>query len=235
MILAIDTSTEWTSVAVYSPEEGVLAEETWRSHRQQTVQLMPTVQRLMNVLDMPSKALTGVAVATGPGSFSGVRVGISAAKGVAYALEVPLWGVPTLDVMAYTHAAVTAAQVCAVLDMGRRRFAWALYRTKSAKWSRLTPYAAGTLDEMARGLQEYESNVATLVCGELSEEAGRHLRDDLGVHIAIAPRASSLRRAGYLAELAAQRAARGEKDDPATLQALFVQAPADEKAQAATT
>ena len=222
MILALDTSTEMTSVAVYSPQEGVLAEETWRSHRQQTVQLMPTVQRLMATLDMPSKAITGVAVATGPGSFSGVRVGISAAKSIAYALEVPLWGVPSLDILAYAHAAVTAAQVCAVLDMGRRRYAWALYRTRSAKWSRLTPYQGGTLEELTRALQEYESNVATLVCGEISDEAGKQLRETLGVHIAIAPRASSVRRAGYLAELAAQRDAQGERDDPATLQAIYL-------------
>ena len=188
------------------------------------MQLMPTVQRLMATLDIPSKALTGVAVACGPGSFSGVRVGISAAKSIAYALDVPLWGVPSLDIVGYAHAAITAAQVCAVLDLGRHRYAWALYRTRSAKWSRLTPYQGGTLEEMVSGLQEYESNVATLVCGEISEEAGKHLRESLGVHIAVAPRASSLRRASYLAELGAQRAGRGERDDPATLQAIYLAA-----------
>lgn len=223
MILALDTSTEMASVAIYSLQEGVLAEETWRSRRQQTVQLMPAVQRHMLALDLPSKALTGIAVGTGPGSYSGVRVGISAAKSLAYALDVPLWGVPTLDIMAYAHAAVTAAQVCAILDMGRHRYAWALYRTRSAKWSRLTPYQAGTLEELARSLQEHESSVATLVCGELPDGAATQLRETLGVHAAIAPRASSLRRAGYMAELAAQRHHRNERDDPATLQAIYLQ------------
>src|SRR5438270_12061032 len=118
MILAIDTSTDQASIALYRAGEGVIAEQSWRSGRQQTVQLVPGVQRLMALAGSTVRDVTGVAVATGPGSFSGVRIGISTAKSMAYALGVPLWGVPSLDILAYEQAAVTAARVCPVLSMG---------------------------------------------------------------------------------------------------------------------
>jgi tRNA threonylcarbamoyladenosine biosynthesis protein TsaB len=225
MILALDTSTDIASIALYRRGEGILGEQTWLSNRQQTVQLLPNVQRLMSLLDVTTRDLEGIAVATGPGSYSGVRIAVSTAKSLAYSLEVPLYGVPSLDVLAYSHVAVTAAQVCAVLNMGRNRLAWALYRTKGTQWRRLTPYANSTPTEMAESVRDYETNLATLFCGELNAPALEAIKDILGVQASISPPAASLRRSGYLAELAIQRADQGESDDPATLQALYIQPP----------
>jgi len=223
MILAIDTSTEMCSIALYKPGQGVIAEQTWLSGREQTTQLLPNVQRLMSLVGTATRDLTGVAVATGPGSFSGVRISISAGKSMAYALGIPIWGVPSLDVLAYQQVAVTAAQVCAVLNAGRGRLAWAVYRTRGTRWQRLTPYANNTPEELADAIKGIESNVATLFCGEISPETAAILAEKAGKEAAIAPAASALRRAGYLAELALQRAAEGESDDPATLQAIYLQ------------
>jgi tRNA threonylcarbamoyladenosine biosynthesis protein TsaB len=223
MILAIDTSTEMCSIALYRTEEGIAAEQTWLSGREQTTQLLPNLQKLMSLVGATTRDLTGIAVATGPGSFSGVRIGISAGKSMAYALGLPIWGVPSLDVLAYQQVAVTAAQVCAVLNAGRGRLAWAVYRTRGTSWQRLTPYANNTPEELADAVKAIETNVATLFCGEISPAVAKVLTDKLGKEAAIAPASAALRRAGYLAELALQRAARGESDDPATLQAIYVQ------------
>ena len=226
MILALDTSTDMCGIALYRPAEGVLAEQSWLSGREQTTQLLPNVQRLMSLVNVHNSDLTGVAVATGPGSFSGVRIGISVAKSIAYALGLPIWGVPTLDVLAYQQVAVTAAQVCAVLNAGRGRLAWALYRTRGTRWQRLTPYTNSTPQEMAEAVVQYESNVATLFCGEINAETAIVLREVAGKDAAIAPAAAAVRRAGYLAELALQRSNRGESDDVATLQPIYLQPPA---------
>jgi len=225
MILALDTSTEMCSFALYRPLEGVIAEQTWLSGREQTTQLLPNVQRTMSLVGITARDLTGVAVATGPGSFSGVRIGISTAKSMAYALSIPVWGIPSLDVLAYQQVAVTAAQVCAVLNAGRGRLAWAVYRTRGTKWQRLTPYTNNAPHELAEAIKAMESNVATLFCGEISPETAAILTQVLDKETAIAPAAAALRRAGYLAELALQRAGRGESDDPATLQAIYLQPP----------
>ena len=225
MLLAIDTSTEMASIALYSPEEGVRAEQSWLSGREQTTQLLPNVQRLMQLTDVRQPQLTGVVVATGPGSFSGVRIGISTGKSLAYALAIPIWGVPSLDALAYQQVAVTAAQVCAVLSAGRGRLAWALYRTRGTRWQRLTPYANSTPEEMAAAVLASETNVGTLFCGEINRETASVLTEALGGAASVAPAAAGVRRASYLAELALQRAQRGESDDPATLQAIYVPHP----------
>jgi tRNA threonylcarbamoyladenosine biosynthesis protein TsaB len=234
MILAIDTSTDMTSIALYRPAQGVLVEQSWLSGREQTTQLLPNIQRAMSLVSVTPRDLTGVAVATGPGSFSGVRIGLSEAKGLAYALQIPLWGVPSLDALAYQQVAVTAAQVCAVLSMGRHRLAWALYRTRGTKWQRLTPYHNSTPEELAEAVKEQESstNVGTLFCGEINPEVAALLTEKLDKEASIAPAAAGVRRAAYLAELALQRANRGEADDPATLQAIYLQAPLPASVQA---
>jgi tRNA threonylcarbamoyladenosine biosynthesis protein TsaB len=232
VFLAIDTSTEMASIALYTPDQGVRAEQSWLSGREQTTQLLPNVQRLMSLTGVRQADLGGVVVATGPGSYSGVRIGISTGKSLAYALGIPVWGVPSLDALAYQQVAVTAAQVCAVINAGRGRLAWALYRTRGTRWQRLTPYANSTPTEMAEAIKAYETNVATLFCGEIEGETAHLLTSILGDNAAIAPAAAAIRRAAYLAELAMQRAMRGESDDPATLQAIYV--PPGSAAQAAT-
>jgi tRNA threonylcarbamoyladenosine biosynthesis protein TsaB len=188
------------------------------------------VQRVLSLVNAKSADLTGVAVAIGPGSFSGVRTALSAAKSIAYALELPIWGVPSLDVLAYQQVAVTAAQVCAVLSAGRGRLAWALYRTRGTRWQRLTPYANSSPQEMAAEVVQYETNetnVATLFCGDISPETAGVLREAMGKEAAIAPEAAAVRRAGYLAELALQRANQGESDDLATLQPIYLPPPSE--------
>ena len=229
MILALDTSTEYASIALYLPGQGVLAEQTWRSGREQTTQLLPTVQGLMSLVGVDTTGLAGVAVATGPGSYSGVRIGISTAKTLAYSLGIKLWGVPSLDVLAYSQVAVTAAQVCAMLALGRGRYGWALYRTRGARWQRLTGYANDTIPEIAARAAETgaEARIATMFCGELDAAAASQITGIMGSNASIAPAAAGLRRAGFLAELALQRSERGEADDPATLQAIYLQPKAE--------
>jgi tRNA threonylcarbamoyladenosine biosynthesis protein TsaB len=224
MILAIDTSTDMASIALYNPAQGVLFEQAWLSGREQTTQLIPYMQRAMSLVGVTVRDLTGIAVATGPGSFSGVRIGISVAKTMAYSLQIPLWGVPAPDALAYSQVAVTAAQVCAVLSMGRNRLAWALYRTRGTRWQRLTPYSNSTAEEMAAAIKTHDSSIATLFCGEISQNTAAVLHEHLGNEAAIAPAAAGVRRASYIAELALQRANRGESDDPATLQPIYLQA-----------
>jgi tRNA threonylcarbamoyladenosine biosynthesis protein TsaB len=223
LILAIDTSTEIASLALYRPVEGILAEQTWLSGREQTTQVLPTLERLMALVGVTTADIGGIAVATGPGSFSGVRIGLSNAKSMAYALQIPVWGVPTLDALAYQQVAVTAARVCAVLKMGRGRLAWALYQTKGTRWQRLSAYGSGTAQEMAQSIASEEATTGVLFCGEIDSETATAITELLGDRASIAPAAAGARRAGYLAELALQRGSRGESDDPKTLHAVYLQ------------
>ncbi|HET7080691.1 MAG TPA: tRNA (adenosine(37)-N6)-threonylcarbamoyltransferase complex dimerization subunit type 1 TsaB [Chloroflexia bacterium] len=220
MIVAFDTSTEWCSVALYDPTGGVRAEETWHAGREQTRELLPTVHAMLERMHLAPADLRGVAVALGPGSFTGLRVGLATAKGLAYALDIPLWGIPTLDIMGYAHMAITAAPVCAVLHAGRGRLAHAFYRTRAGVWQRISEYANTTVAELIAQI-----DTPTIFCGEIDPAVARELETQLGRQASVAPSASSLRRAGYLAELAWQRAQQGERDDVALLQPLYLHVP----------
>ena len=166
--------------------------------------------------------MTSLAVALGPGSFTGLRVGLATAKGLACGARLPLWGVPTLDILGYAHSAMTAAPVCAVVTAGRGRLATPLYRTQHGRWQRLGEYQNTT----SRRSHARRSSSRRSFVGETG--AGRRharSRTSWGGWPASRPPATSLRRAGYLAELAWQRAQQGEPDDLATLQAIYLQMP----------
>src|SRR3712207_6544644 len=102
MLLAIDTSDDHSGVAFYD-KGSVLAECAWYSGRRHAEQTLPTVELLLRHLDRTPHDLTAVAVATGPGSWSGLRVGMSLAKGIALAHSLPILGIPTLDIFAHTQ------------------------------------------------------------------------------------------------------------------------------------
>ena len=86
MILAIDTATRTASIALYD-SSGVLAEESWRSRNNHSVEVMPAIMRLVERQGCSMSDLAGIAVSLGPGSFTGLRIGLSAAKGLCLALD----------------------------------------------------------------------------------------------------------------------------------------------------
>src|SRR5438874_8863714 len=98
-ILAIDTSGMTASVALYRDQ--VLAETAWQSGRSHSAQLLPAIDYTLQLARADKRDLSAVAVAAGPGSYSGLRVGISTAMALALALNVDVVQVPTLDVMAW--------------------------------------------------------------------------------------------------------------------------------------
>ena len=100
MLMAIDTATRGASLALYEPGR-VLAEQTWQTKDNHTVEMMPSLVDMMGRQGLNPSQLTGVAVAIGPGSFTGLRIGLAAAKGLAMSLDVPLIGIPTLDILPY--------------------------------------------------------------------------------------------------------------------------------------
>ena len=103
MQLAIDTSTDSASLALVRYGE-VLAESTWRSQQNHSVELLPKLTQLLNEAGAGIQAISGVIVAKGPGSFNGLRVGLSTAKGLAFSLKVPIIGISSLELEAYRHA-----------------------------------------------------------------------------------------------------------------------------------
>ncbi len=99
-ILGIDTATDVLGVAVTEGQE-LIAE--YRSHikRAHAERLVPTIERLLNDLNLTPRSLDGIAVSIGPGSFTGLRIGLAAVKGIAYAANLPVVGVSSLEIVAF--------------------------------------------------------------------------------------------------------------------------------------
>lgn len=217
MLLAIDTATRVASLALYG-EGKVLSEHTWVSQNNHTVELVPNIAHLLKGRGATPQALTGLAVAIGPGSFTGLRIGLSVAKGFAIGLKIPLVGIPTLDVLAYAHAP-RGLPIWAIIQAGRGRIC-AVFYPREGSPPHPADYLLTTLAEL-----EIEGEEPLLFCGEIDPKGAELLRQRVGERAVIASPSASLRRAGYLADLAWERLQRGESDDLATLSPIYLHRP----------
>ncbi len=214
MLLAIDTSTRIVGVALYDGTQ-VLGEIVWNSRDYHTVELAPAVAELLRRSQMDAEALKAVAVATGPGSFTGLRIGLAFAKGLCLARHLPLIGIPTLDSVAAAQP-VQGLPLVAVLQAGRGRLAVGRYHCPAGSWE---PNGAVEVTDITRLVHSIQQ--PTLVAGELKEEERRALaRKYKNVHLA-SP-AQALRRPAFLAELAWKRWQSGQVDDPTSLAPLYL-------------
>jgi tRNA threonylcarbamoyl adenosine modification protein YeaZ len=218
MELAIDTSSSTASIAL-SHKGDILAELTWQSAQNHTVELMPNLVRLLEQANTAPDSLEAISVAKGPGSFNGLRVGLSVAKGLASSLNIPLLGISTLEAEAYPFA-YTGLPICPIHKASREEIAVALYQQKNSQWRCLEKEHLTTLDALCQKTRQ-----KTIFCGEIPPEIAEELRQNLGERVIIPQASIRLRRAGFLAILAWQRLNRGERDDPATLQPLYLRPP----------
>ena len=218
MLVAIDTSTAYASLALHDGIQ-LRVEHTWESPRRHTVELLPRLVAALEQLGLESEHLSGVAVARGPGSFTGLRVGMAVAKGLAVAQGLPLIGVPTLDIVASAQGR-SRLPLCAVLQAGRSRISVATYRWRSGAWyARQEPHLT-TWTAIVDA-----TTVPTLFCGEI-DPLGAETLASMGERAVLLPAAARLRRAGFLAEIGWRRLNQGETDDPATLTPIYLQHPA---------
>ena len=218
MLLAIDTATRYTSIALCG-EHNVLAERTWRTANNQTMELMPAIVSTLAQQQIEPSTLTAIAVALGPGSFTGLRVGLSVAKGLAMGLGIPLAGIPTLDVLAEAHAH-QKLPICAILQAGRSWLGVALYKVRAGRWRKVEEDRLVLPEQLATMIER-----RTLLCGEIDPELAQLLQDRLGELAVIAPPCRSLRRACYLARLAMRKLEADESDDITALSPIYLQYP----------
>ncbi len=214
-LLAIDSSTEQAGVALV--DGGRVAELSWAAGRTQTASLLGQVHHLLGLHCLAVADLGAVAVATGPGTFNGLRVGVGVAKGLVLGLGVPLIGVPTLAAAAFPYAD-SGRPVVPVVAAGRGRLVWAEYRGGPSGWGTVAPPRNGTVEELVAHLVAVAAGA--IVTGELTPE-----QEELVTGIAgttVAPRLLRARRPAAVAALAWARLLVGETDDPAALEPVYV-------------
>ncbi len=217
MLLAIDTATRLASIALYD-DTGIWAEESWRSRNNHSVEVMPAIAKMLARENVAYADLTGVAVPLGPGSFTGLRIGMSLAKGICLGIDIPIIAIPTLQVTAYA-AGDPGIPVLAALEAGRGRISVATFVYQDGL---PTPQGEIALVESAHWQPDLSSPV--LVTGEIEVAMAERLRAlPDAENLTIISLAASLRRAGFLAELAWDRLQRDDVDDLDTLSPVYMQ------------
>ena len=218
ILLAIDTSTEIASLALFE-NNNLLAEYCWQVGQNHTVQLMPCLNALLEQTGIDIHSVRGIGIAVGPGSFNGLRVGIASAKGLALSLNVPIFGISTLEIAAY-QVAFCGPPVCSMIKAGRGEIAVALYQKKDNCWQCLHKEYLTTLDLLSQTITE-----PTIFTGECVAEFGSELIARLGDRAIIPPQSTLFRRAGFLAELALHRLEHGDEDNLTALQPIYLRRP----------
>jgi tRNA threonylcarbamoyl adenosine modification protein YeaZ len=214
--LAIDTSTDSAGLALVRDNK-VLAEATWHCGQNHSVELLPHLTRLLEEAKIEIQSVGCVLVARGPGSYNGLRVGLSTAKGLAFGLDIPIIGISSLELEAYQQAN-SDLPIGPVFNAGRGEIATALYRNK-AVWRQLAPEHITTIEALGSEIKD-----KTLFCGEYLTVIAGGLKKRLKDKAAIAPPLP--RRSSLMAELAKARLEAHDYDSPATLQPLYLRRPA---------
>lgn len=221
MLLALDTSTKLAGLALYDGEM-VRAEVTWHGSRFHTAWLAPAIEQALQRIDATANELSAVAVTLGPGSFTGLRVAMSLAKGIAIARDLPLIGVGTLDVMAYPHLGNGHA-LCVALAAGRGRHAYAFYETNGTyEMLNGTPPTIARLTALKEAITDYETEGTLRLIGEFTPAEQKELRKLASAKdIQLVSPALAVRRPAALAELAWKRLQAGQTDNLHTLEPIY--------------
>ena len=156
LVLGIDTSTSFLSIAVRD-EDKLITEAGYYSPRGCSAGLLPLIESTLKHVSLPLKKIDGLAVSLGPGSFTGLRIGVSTMKGLSFALSRPIVGIPTMDVLA-ENLVLSRGYLCPVIDARRGQLYCAIY---SSDGRRVKKLSASMILSPAELLKEIKTKISS--------------------------------------------------------------------------
>lgn len=215
LVLAIETATIVSSVAV-ADDGRLLSEVTAAAKLTHSETLQPHIKQAMEMARVKRNDIGAVAVSLGPGSFTGLRIGLAAAKGLAYAWGVPIVGVSTLEAMAADFP-VPGACIVPLIDAQKGNAYMACYEYGENGLEEVEKVEVVSLDEVVSRCGAMCKNV--ILCGDMVKKfAGR----ELPPNVVIAPFTHVLPRAATVASLALERISKGEEDNVMNIEPVYI-------------
>jgi len=197
-ILALDTSTDVASVAI--SEAGVIiGEYSCNKGKTHSQKLMPMIQSLLDKVGLSAADMDAFSASIGPGSFTGLRIGVTTVKAMAFAAGKPVISVPTLDALAY-NLPMSTSLICPMIDARNNQVFTAVYRFINGKLKRLTDYLGIHINELVDIILPMEGEVVLL--GDAAGMHGDFFTQQLGERVYIAPQNTALAKASSVAALA---------------------------------
>jgi tRNA threonylcarbamoyladenosine biosynthesis protein TsaB len=216
LVLGIETSTPQASVAIGS-EQGVIASAMVSRGASYNEFLMPAISFCLEQTGLGFRNLSGIAVGIGPGLFTGMRVGVGAAKALAQTLSVPIVGMTSLDLVAY-EVRYSPKTICAVLDARRNQVFHAFYRSSPGGIQRMTDYRVERPEQLAVGIDARPEEVLLVGNGALLY---RDVFEEISV-AEVGPMSHSFPEAKALVELSLPRMFREDFDSLFDLKPLYL-------------
>lgn len=213
-ILSIDTATQAASCAVIEDDK-LLGEITYNYKKQHSVILMTIIDTLLKNVNTSIDDIDGFVVSKGPGSFTGLRIGMSTIKGLSQGTNKPFVGISSLDALAY-NLAYTDGIICPILNALRGNVYTALYVFNGVRLEKLTEYLLISIDELFALIKEYNKPVTFI--GDGISIFKENIEDSL-LDVKLAPAHLNIARAAALGELGLKKLLKGDFDD------LFTSAP----------
>jgi tRNA threonylcarbamoyl adenosine modification protein YeaZ len=153
-ILILDTSSKYLSLAVVQDNK-VSRQMHRRLDRKHSLQLIPLVDKILKKARLPLKEIDGFCISRGPGSFTGLRIGITTIKGLSFVVNKPVVAIPSLDILAQNANKIRKApeQICPIVDAKQNKVYACLYQAGNGKLVRKSPYLLLPVEELLRRLQ----------------------------------------------------------------------------------
>ncbi len=214
-LLALETAMPAGGAALLDGDR-LVAESLLNVRLTHSERLMAIVDRILSDSGWDLDHIEGIAVSVGPGSFTGLRIGVSTAKGLAMALGIPVAAVPTLDALAHA-VPFTADPVCPILDAKKGEVYTSLYRWEGDTAVREWEYLALTPEDLCSRISE-----PVVFVGDAVEPFGGFLSAALGPLARFAPPARRLASPACVAQLGHARLVAGRAEDPASLTPIYV-------------
>lgn len=193
LVLGLDASAVAGSCAICEldgEKSRIIAESFVNTKQTHSQTLLPMVEDMLKNAGVTLEQLDRIAVTSGPGSFTGIRIGVSAVKGLSYALNIPCVGVSTLHALAYNLCGFENSLICTVMDARCNQFYNALFTIEGNAPKRITPDRAVSAEELSEELKAYADSRIILV-GDGAELAFRIL----GVNAELVPLGIRLQKA----------------------------------------
>lgn len=219
-ILAFDTTTEVSSIAV-ADENGVLGEYNFAHHMDLSQRLMVDIVSILKDSHVDMKDLDAIGVSLGPGSFTGLRIGVVTAKTLAGTLGIPVVGVVSLDLLARQFDYLPGRLICPVIKVRKGEVYYAFYRSHSGGLERTSAYDARTIDQLMEHAREIEGG-GIIFCGDALQANLPALREGLGDRVISAADWLNYPKASILARLTCERLQAGQVPDPTTVLPFYI-------------
>ncbi|MBI4686625.1 MAG: tRNA (adenosine(37)-N6)-threonylcarbamoyltransferase complex dimerization subunit type 1 TsaB [Nitrospirae bacterium] len=215
-ILAIETATMLGSAALLDDKEGLIGEVRVNISVAHAERLMPSVDYLLGASRISIKEIDVFAVSIGPGSFTGLRIGLTTAKGFAYSTGKPIVPVPTLDAFARAMH-FSSYQLCPMLDARKNEVYAALYRYEDGLCKKIMSETVVRPADFLKDIKE-----STVFMGEGAKICRQLIEDTLGSNAIFAPPSRMVPAASTVAETAIDILKQGLTVDPISLAPFYI-------------